>query len=75
MRNEPVDSATHFQTVLGQLGALAGPGIAGDDEHRIAMQGVDDLLAPSGYRQIGIVFENQLREAARSGRPRLNRHV
>jgi hypothetical protein len=41
----------------------------------MAAQGIDDLLAPRGNRQIHIVFEDQLGEDARTGRPRLNRHV
>jgi len=57
MRYEPVDSAAHFQAVLRQLGALPGPGIAGDDEYPMPPQGIDDLLAPRGNRQIGVVFE------------------
>ena len=58
MRDEPVGSAAHFQTVLRQLSALPGPGIAGDDEYPMPAQGIDDLLAPRGNRQVGIVFEN-----------------
>ncbi len=75
VRDEPLDSAAHFQAVLRQLSALPRAGIARDDEYPMATQGVDDLLAPRGNRQIGIVSEDQRREDARTGRPRLNRHV
>ena len=65
VRNEGVDAAAQLQTVLRQLGALAGTGIAGDDQHLLALQRLHDGLAALGNRQIGVALESQRRRHAR----------
>ncbi len=56
--DQPGDAAAQFEAVLRQLRALAGAGIAGDDEHLIALQRLQDGLAARRDRQFGIVLED-----------------
>ena len=44
-------AAPEFQRDLGQLGGLARPRFAADDDHLMLAQGLRDLLPPARYRQ------------------------
>ena len=48
------DAAAELQADLGQLGGLARPGFAGDDDHLVARDGVGDLVPPLADRQVGV---------------------
>ncbi len=68
MRNQGVRAASRLEAILGQLSALAGAGVAGHDEDLAAAQCLHDGFALRRDRQIGVVLENELEGAARSGR-------
>ncbi len=49
--DHPVDTPAGFEAQLGQLGALARPGLAGDDHHLVVADRRQQLVAPLGDRQ------------------------
>ena len=48
------DAAAEFEADLRQLGGLARPGLAGDDDHLVVVDGRGDLVAPLADRQVGV---------------------
>ena len=49
--DHPVDTPAGLEAQLGQLGALAGSGLAGDDHHLVVADRRQQLVAPLGDRQ------------------------
>ena len=49
--DHPVDAAPGLEAQLGQLGALARSGLAGDDDHLVLADGGDQLVAPGRDRE------------------------
>ncbi len=66
VRDQPSASALELEAVLRQLGALAGAGIAGDDQDLVTPERIGDFLTARGNRQFGAMFEIELRQVARS---------
>src|ERR1700730_5469255 len=48
------DAAAQLQADLRQLGGLAGPGLAGDDDHLVFGDGPGDHVTPVADRQVGV---------------------
>ena len=65
MRDDTGHSTAQFKTVLRQLCAFAGSGLAGDDEHLALVEGAQDFLTARGDRQFRVVLEGQRRRRAR----------
>ena len=69
--DHPVDATTRFETQLGELCALARPGLPGDDHDLVVADRGEQLLAPLGDRQrLGVpqattVDDGDSRSAAR----------
>jgi len=48
------DSAAQLQADLWQLGGLARPGLTGDDDHLIVVDGLGELVPPVADRQLRV---------------------
>ena len=55
--DHPLDPAAQLEADLGQLGGLAGPGLAGDDDDLVVADQRLDLVATLADRQLGRVVE------------------
>ena len=62
-------AASSGEAELGDLGGLAGAGLAGEDEHLVGAEGVDDLPGARGDGELRREIEAE-REGGRCGRAR-----